>query len=138
MILWKAEFVRVDWRHLLSFGLGWGFLEAFLMYVLSVWAAVFFLGFELGFMDLLAGAVERNLAVVLHVSLTFIVFRALARRVFLLVALALHAAVDFVAVAALRLLGLGVWSVEGVVAVQALIVAMISCVVAGRGSVGKF
>ncbi|RLF17798.1 MAG: hypothetical protein DRN06_03110 [Thermoprotei archaeon] len=70
--------------------------------------------------------------------MTFIVFRALARRVFLLVALALHAAVDFVAVAALRLLGLGVWSVEGVVAVQALIVAMISCVVAGRGSVGKF
>ncbi|MCP8308644.1 MAG: YhfC family intramembrane metalloprotease [archaeon] len=48
----KASFTREDHRHVLSFGLGWGFLEAVLIYALSVLAILIFMP-ELTFMELL-------------------------------------------------------------------------------------
>jgi len=132
LAVWKVDFVRSDWRSLLSFGLGWGLVEALLLYALSAWVAVYVFRVGVGFEELLAGAVERNLAVLIHVSLSFVVFRALARRMWLLVAVAVHALVDVAATFSLRVFGLGLWGTEGVVALCAAFTAMLAWISARR------
>jgi len=107
----KWEKFRESKAHILSMGLGWGFLEALIIYVSSIILIAVFL--DLGapiselpsytspfdfFVSRLAGAFERWVATLLHVSLTFLVFQALKRRTYLYLAITIHTAVDFVAV----------------------------------------
>ena len=116
----KIKRIRVDWRHVLCFGLGWGFGEALLLYAAAIVSAVYLSRLQLTFLDMLPGAIERNLTVALHIGWTFIVFKALAERKFVFVAIALHAAIDFIAVTAFQIFGLGMWYVEGMIFVMAL------------------
>lgn len=76
----------------------------------------------------LAGGVERIMAVILHLSLSVMVWLAVTRRSFLwyLAAVLWHAAVDAVVVylalpAAQSVLGMGIWGIEGVMAVFTLL-----------------
>lgn len=107
--------VRADLRRVLCFGLGWGFLEAVLIYAVSVLITTLLLGRRVTFLELLPGAVERNVAVMLHVALTLVVFRALTVKALLWVAIAIHALVDLTATLTFQVLNLPVWHVEGMV-----------------------
>jgi len=113
----KIKHLRLDWRHVLSFGLGWGFGEAVLIYAVNMLAAVYFLGYDISFSEMLAGAVERNFAVMLHVGLAFVVYKAIISRkiALFLVAIALHAIVDFISVTLYHILEFPVWYVEATI-----------------------
>ncbi len=95
-------------KHALSFGLGWGLGEAFLIYVLDVLVYAFFYPLLIIFTPLppeeilainfLIGAVERNLAIIFHVSATILVALAIwhGKRMLLWVAIFAHFLFDFV------------------------------------------
>lgn len=120
----KASFAREDHRHVLSFGLGWGFLEAVLIYALNA-LVILILEPELTFMELLPGAIERNTAVLLHSALSFLVFCALSMRRFLIIAIGLHAVVDMIAVSIYYYVFIGeVWLVEGILFAMTILVAV--------------
>jgi len=116
----KIQRIRVDWRHVLCFGLGWGFGEALLLYATAIISAVYLSQYQFTILDMLPGAIERNSTVALHTGWTFVVFNALTERKFVFVAIALHTATDFIAVTAFHIFGLGVWHVEGMIFVMAL------------------
>jgi len=137
LLLWKAGFIRADMRYVLCFGLGWGLLEAVLIYAVNVVVA-YYLGYALSLTDLLPGAVERNLAVVMHVALTLMVFKAFQSRRYLFVAMALHAAVDFAAVASYYTLHLPVWHVEGILLVIVLILAAYAAFITKKKKAGSW
>ncbi|MCP8314758.1 MAG: YhfC family intramembrane metalloprotease, partial [archaeon] len=130
----KASFTREDHRHVLSFGLGWGFLEAVLMYALSV-LVVLVLMPELTFMEFLPGAIERNTAVLLHSAMSFLVLCALSMKRFLILAIGLHAIVDMIAVSIYYYVFIGeVWLVEGILFAMTLLVAVFTYLIVKRYS----
>lgn len=120
VLMRRVERTRIDWTHVLSLGLGWGFSEAVQLYALTVLAIVYVQGTPLTLLELLPGALERNMAVLMHVAYSFVVFRGLSDVRYLGLAMALHGLVDFVVVTAYWILGLGVWYAEGMVLLMAL------------------
>jgi uncharacterized membrane protein YhfC len=110
----SIKYLRIDWRHVLAFGLGWGFFEAVLIYAVNLLVATYTLGGDVPFLRLLAGATERNSAIILHVGLTFIIYKAVVSRklVWFAGAIALHAAVDFFGVLLFYELKLSTWPFE--------------------------
>lgn len=86
------------------------------------------LGGDVPFLRLLAGATERNSAIILHVGLTFIIYKAVVSRklVWFAGAIALHAAVDFFFVLLFYELKLSTWVFEvTVLAVFILITTLV-------------
>jgi len=118
----KIRYLRIDWRHVLSFGLGWAFIEAVLIYAVNIFSVVYILGFAVPFPDMLVGAVERAFTVIFHVGLAFIIYRAVTSKLaWVAVAVALHAAVDFISVSLYYMLRLPVWHVEAAILAMALL-----------------
>ena len=101
--------IRVDSKHILSFGLGWGFGEALLIYAAAVISAVYMQGESLPFTSFLLGALERNITTAVHVGITFVIFRAVTKLRFLYLAIGIHFIVDFVGVS-LMVLTENVWT----------------------------
>jgi uncharacterized membrane protein YhfC len=98
-------------KHALCFGLGWGLCEALLVYVLTVLAYGVFYDLLIAILppgslppeavltfSFMLGAVERNIAILFHVSATIIVALAVWHRQFLyaLVAILAHFLFDFI------------------------------------------
>ncbi|MEM3584575.1 MAG: YhfC family glutamic-type intramembrane protease [Nitrososphaerales archaeon] len=108
----KVSVTRENHKHILSFGLGWGFLEAVIIYALNVLAIIFLMP-ESTFMDLLPGAIERNIAILLHVALSFLVLCALNMIRFLILAIGIHTSVNLITVSIYHTLIKEVWLVEG-------------------------
>jgi len=130
----KASFTREDHSHVLSFGLGWGFLEAVFIYVLNV-LIILVLMPELTFMELLPGAIERNVAVLLHSALSFLVLCALKIKRFLVLAVGLHAVVDMIAMSIYYYVFIGeVWLVEGILFAMVLLIAIFTYPIVKRYS----
>lgn len=118
----KIKYLRIDWKHVLSFGLGWAFIEAVLIYSVNILSAVYILGFDIPFPNMLVGAVERDFTAILHVGLTFIIYRAVTSKLaWVAVAVALHAAVDFISMSLYYVLKLPVWHVEAAILAMALL-----------------
>jgi uncharacterized membrane protein YhfC len=134
-------------HHVLCLGLGWGLMEAFLLAGLSyiVIIALFpllpllapYLGPEAQLATgLLAGGFERDSAIVVHVSLSVFVAMAAwyADRKWLWSAMFLHFIYDFSVICVAYglvtpLFGsapLGVWLLEALVAVEALVIALLA------------
>lgn len=116
----KIQRTRADLRHALSFGLGWGFGEAVVIYAVAVVSLVYLQGVPVPFTSLFLGALERNMATAIHVGLTFLIFRAVTDVRFLFVAMGTHFMIDFVGISLLLLTGI-VWATYGF----ALIIAVI-------------
>lgn len=114
--------IRIDWRSILSMGLGWGFTEALMIYGLSIGAFIFLFNQPLSFLDLLPGALERNSTVLFHVALGFIVYKAFKNRRYLLLAVGIHFLLDFTAVLLWMSLSI-VWLVELFIFLTALATA---------------
>ncbi|MCS7099331.1 MAG: YhfC family glutamic-type intramembrane protease [Sulfolobales archaeon] len=106
-------------RVVLSFGIGWGLAEALLVY--SIPAALYGFTQTYSWVDLLPGALERNSAIVIHVSLTLLLSRGIGRLSLLAASVLLHSALNSAAVAALHTLR-NVWLVELVIAVLSAVV----------------
>lgn len=94
-------------KQAVGLGLGWGEAEAVLLYVVPV----ALLGRGYSILDLLPGAIERNSAILIHTSLSIIVYRSLPSLRVLGLAVAIHSAVNAVAVLLLYVLS-NVWLVE--------------------------
>ena len=122
----KIRYLRIDWKHVLSLGLGWGFMEAVLIYAVNMLAAVYILGYEIPFSDMLVGAVERDFVVIFHVAMTFVIYKAVTSRklTWVAFAVALHAAVDFISVTLYYVLRLPAWHVEAAILVMAILTVM--------------
>lgn len=99
---------RSDLGRIFSFGLGWGFAEALVIYALPIVLPAYFGGGSISLSNLLLGAVERNMAIVIHLGLTFIIFRATTNVAFLFAAIGTHFAVNFVGLSLYTLTG-NVW-----------------------------
>ena len=77
----------------LSVGLGWGLTEAFLIYALQVPLSYTVTGYD--WTVYLPGAFERNIAIILHVALTFIIAYSLISNIkYVVLAIFLHGAVN--------------------------------------------
>ncbi|MCX8176288.1 MAG: YhfC family intramembrane metalloprotease [Candidatus Bathyarchaeota archaeon] len=124
ILLSKIRLLRLSLKNVLSLGLGWGFMEALLIYVFGVLPLIY-LGYNLTLMDILLGMVERNIAILLHVSLTFIVFSSFfAGKKLLLIAVTFHSIVDFIALYFFRIMNLPLWHVELAVLLVTLLVTI--------------
>lgn len=104
-------------RGSLSLGLGWGLSEALLVYALPVVVMASAGGH--GLLELLPGALERNSALLVHLSLTMLLARDPRSLRLLLASVVLHSAINLAAGVALLSLR-NVWLAELVVAALAL------------------
>ncbi|MBU0952835.1 MAG: YhfC family intramembrane metalloprotease [Nanoarchaeota archaeon] len=109
--------ISADQKTLLTFGLGWGVGEALLLYVPNILALPLVLEIAPSLLDILPGAIERNLAIVLHLALTMIVFSSFSKgRKYLWLAMFLHFLVNMAAVSAVTVTQ-NIWLTELLVAV---------------------
>ncbi|MET1101625.1 MAG: YhfC family glutamic-type intramembrane protease [Pyrodictiaceae archaeon] len=101
-----------------SIGLGWGLAEALIVYVLQVPLASSIYGYS--WVDLLPGAVERNTAMIFHLSMTLLAVAAATRNSrIILAAITMHTLLDMAA----GLVALHIsnpWIIEGVIGLLAL------------------
>lgn len=110
---------------ILAFGLGWGIGEALLIYVPAI-ATLWVMGQAPPFLEMLPGAIERNLAIALHVSLAFIIAASLKNRKLLVLAIFLHFFANVVAITTATVTE-NVWLAEGflgVVVMASVLIAM--------------
>ncbi|MEM2079908.1 MAG: hypothetical protein QW104_04415, partial [Nitrososphaerota archaeon] len=98
---------------LLTIGLGWGLSEALLVYAIPVTLSAPVYGYD--WVDLLPGALERNSAILIHLSLTVLLSRNPRSARLLVASAVLHSLSNLAAVAALLVLE-DAWLVELVIA----------------------
>lgn len=118
LTLLRIKFIRELFRKgAVSLGLGWGFSEALNIYAIPVYFTSIMIGYN--WLDLLPGAIERNSAVLLHVSLS-ILLSVNPNDIRLLIASILtHTLVNIVGVLSLMMLR-DVWLVEAIIALTVL------------------
>ncbi|MCS7128824.1 MAG: YhfC family intramembrane metalloprotease [Sulfolobales archaeon] len=108
----RIELVRsASIRRSIALGLGWGFIEALLIYAIPVSLAVY----QYSWIDLLPGALERNSAILIHLSLTLLLSRNPWSFKLLTASIIIHSAANITAITALYLLR-NAWLVELVIA----------------------
>lgn len=109
------------WYDGLAFGLGVGLLEIILIYCIPILMTMILAPNSITSLEALAGAVERNFAVCIHVSCALLIMHSLRNRWMLGAAILYHFLVDFVAVVAAYYSTLTLWQVESIVSIFALI-----------------
>jgi uncharacterized membrane protein YhfC len=109
------KYVPVCRQNPIAFGTGWGVGEAVIIFSLNL-AVLLMLNQAILFSDVIPGAVERLLAVLLHVGLTMIVFKSFDKISFLPAAIVLHSAVNLISSLLYYVLFADVWIVECVIA----------------------
>jgi uncharacterized membrane protein YhfC len=111
---WQPKFIETV-KHALTFGLGWGLGEAIMVYALDVLAVAFFypMLIDLGIvlppepiliLNILFGAVERNIAIIFHATATIFVAVAVWHRkpLYLGFAIVAHFLFNFVPISLYR------------------------------------
>ncbi len=107
------------WLNGVAFGLGAAFLEILLIYCIPIIKILIMAQESLNFLDMLPGAVERNLAVLIHVGCALLVMHSLRNRWILGIAVFFHSIVDFVVPTIGYYSSLTTWQVESIVAIFA-------------------
>lgn len=116
------------WFNGVAFGLGAALVEILLIYCIPI-IKMAIVGTETqNFSEMPAGAVERNLAVCIHVGSALLVMHSLRNRWILGIAISFHTIVDFVAPTLGYYSSLTVWQVESIVAIFAAVALVIMCV----------
>jgi uncharacterized membrane protein YhfC len=107
LFLDQRKHLRSSRESLLSFGLGWGIGEALILYVPSILALPFLSETIPSFLQILPGALERNIAIAAHLGLTFLVLQSVRGRgrpkKWLGLAMLLHFGLNMVSVSSLVL-----------------------------------
>jgi len=115
---------RLHPRSATVFGLGWGLAEAFIIYCanLPVALAIANVGWEY----FLPGAVERDIAIIFHVTAACLIAVGIAKRnyAYLCLAIILHTMVNVVGAASLIVLR-NPWLTEGILALVVSVVAVV-------------
>jgi len=124
----KIHFVRKDLKHVLSLGLGWGFIEAFLLYGLNVIALLILNMESLTFMQLLPGALERNFAIIFHSIISIIIYYALFSKALLFLSILLHTILNLSAILIL-LYTENVWFTEAIIFIFVIFVVFIYLII---------
>jgi len=105
---------NVDVNALVSFGLGWGLMEALVIYVFQ--AAYAGLALNIDWVKLVPGALERNIATLCHVALSFIVAYVIIKGLRLIfIPISLHALANLYATFLLQITE-NPWLIEGFLA----------------------
>jgi len=117
LILRLGIISKYSLRGFTSLGLGWGLTEALLIYAVPVYVTSTM--FNYGLIDLLPGALERNSAILIHLSLTLLMSLRIGSIKLLVLAVTLHSLINYLAIFSLTMLG-NVWYAEGVVALISL------------------
>lgn len=107
------------WVNGVAFGLGAALLEILLIYCIPIIKMAIVGPGSQNFSEMLAGAVERNLVVCIHVGSALLVMHSLRNRWILGIAISFHSIVDFVAPTLGYYSSLTVWQVESIVAIFA-------------------
>jgi len=118
-ITWYKNLRKIDLRSSISIGLGWGLTEAVIIYALQVPVASITRGYE--WTAFIPGAIERNIAIVFHLSMTLLLLVAIVRRfkLLLLIAIFLHVLLNVVGVFTMLMLG-NPWITECIIALLVL------------------
>ena len=139
----RPKFIETR-RHVLCLGLGWGLGEAVLLYMVNIIALIPFLPlfvpdpglWDVFAIQVLAGAVERNSAILFHVASSLVVALAVWRgkRLWVWLAIFLHFILNFVSIMILQFylvpifgsntLSIGIF--EGIVALIAILMALLA------------
>ena len=90
LLKYVSKEIKLGLRELISFGLGWGLVEALIIYVFQAIFLQYGLGVE--WFKLLSGAIERNIATLFHTALTFIAAWVLVKGLkYIMIPVSLHA-----------------------------------------------
>ncbi|MEM0361811.1 MAG: hypothetical protein QXT01_05585 [Sulfolobales archaeon] len=120
LVLLRINFVsRSLLKGSLSLGLGWGLSEALNIYTIPALITATLMGYS--WLDLLPGAVERNSATLLHVSLSLLLSKNARDLRLLFAAIFLHTLLNVIGVTSLLMLK-DVWLVEGLIALTSLLI----------------
>jgi len=105
-ILKRRPKLMANTSSILSFGLGWGIGEAIIIYVPAI-VSLPLLGSSVPtLLEILPGALERNLAIITHLALTLIVIKGISKgKIYLVLAMTLHFLVNLVGVTTITLTG---------------------------------
>ena len=111
LLKYVSKEIKLGTRELISFGLGWGLVEALIIYVLQAIFLQYGLGAE--WYKLLPGAIERNIATLFHTALTFIAAWVLVKGVkYIMIPISLHALANIYATLMLQVTK-DPWIIEG-------------------------
>jgi len=105
-ILKRRPKLMANTSSILSFGLGWGIGEAIIIYVPAIASLPLLSPSVPTLLEILPGALERNLAIITHLALTLIVIKGISKgKIYLVLAMALHFLVNLVGVTTITLTG---------------------------------
>jgi len=125
---------NLDINALVSFGLGWGLTEAIIIYVFQ--AAYIGFALNIDWVKLVPGALERNIATLFHVALTFIAAYVIIKGLKLIVIpISLHALANLYATFLLQITK-NPWLIEGFLAL-ALIPTSIALIVFSQKTIAS-
>ena len=111
-------------KHVFTFGIGWGVGEALIVYSLPMIIILLFSSDPFSSSTIFLGSLERNLAIISHLSLTLIVSCSFVRgKKFLVLATILHFILDFVPIMTLSITE-NFWITELVVALISIIMIL--------------
>jgi len=111
LLKYVSKEIKLGLRELISFGLGWGLVEALIIYVLQAIFLQYGLGAE--WYKLLPGAIERNIATLFHTALTFIAAWVLVKGIkYIMIPISLHALANIYATLMLQVTK-DPWIIEG-------------------------
>jgi len=116
------------WFNGIAFGLGAALLEILLIYCIPIIKMAIVGSGSQNFSEMLAGAVERNLVVCIHVGSALLVMHSLRNRWILGIAVSFHSIVDFIAPTLGYYSSLTIWQVESIVAIFAVVALVITCI----------
>ena len=107
----------------LCLGLGWGLAEALIVYVIQVPISATILGYN--WLAFLPGALERNIALLLHVVLSIIILYAVFSKVyFMIIAITIHTIVNITAIFIASLFT-NPWIVEAFIALVIMLITIL-------------
>ena len=133
-ILKRRPKLMANTSSILSFGLGWGIGEAIIIYVPAIASLPFLSPSVPTLLEILPGALERNLAIMTHLALTLIVIRGISKgKIYLVLAMALHFLVNLVGVTTITLTG-DAWFSELALAVAVGATVIVAYYVGRKGS----
>ena len=111
-------------KHVFTFGIGWGVGEALIVYSLPMIIILLFSSDPFSSSTIFLGSLERNFAIISHLSLTLIVSSSFVRgKKFLVLATILHFILDFVPIMTLSITE-NFWITELVVALISIIMIL--------------
>ena len=124
ILIKKKKFTK--FKNSIFFGLGWGIGEAIIIYLPAILTLPIYSFVVPTIGQVLPGAIERNLAIILHIALTIIIVNAVTKKKkYLYLAILLHIIVNYLSYLAL-VVTQNSWFTVLVIGIQVLAVVLIS------------